>query len=205
MAKLTPSFNQKDVEVLQDKQVYQGYHRMTAYNLSIPKFHGGIMNVQREILHRPEAVVVIPYDPQLDRVVLIEQFRAACVGYQQSPWMIEFVAGLMDREGEQIHEVAQRELFEEAGLTAKSFEAIASYWVNPGCMDERVHMLCAHVDAKQVSGIFGNPEEQEDIRVFSLSTQEAIQALYEGSMNHSAAWIGMMWLQQNHRRLQQEW
>ena len=91
MNKCTPTFVRNDVIIKNQDVVYRGFHNMTAYTLQIPKFLGGSMIVNREILHRPEAVVVIPYDLILTKVVLIEQFRAACVEQDQSPWMFEFV------------------------------------------------------------------------------------------------------------------
>jgi ADP-ribose pyrophosphatase len=53
--------------------------------------------------------------PQRDEVVLIEQFRVgAWAGV--NPWLIELVAGLIDKD-EEPEEVAHREAEEEAGLT----------------------------------------------------------------------------------------
>ena len=205
MNKCTPAFVRNDVIIKNQDVVYRGFHNMTAYTLQIPKFLGGSMIVNREILHRPEAVVVIPYDPNLDQVVLIEQFRAACVEQDQSPWMFEFVAGLMDKKDETIETVGRRELMEEAGLEAKAMHSIASYWVNPGCTDEKVHVLCAHVSAQNASGVFGCPDEQEDTRVLSMPVDDAFQALQQGAMNHSSAWIGMLWLYHNRANLQKQW
>ncbi|MDG2393691.1 MAG: ADP-ribose diphosphatase, partial [Thalassotalea sp.] len=54
---------------------YQGFFRIDQYQIQHRLFNGGWSNeFSREIFERGDAVVLIPYDPVLDKVVLIEQF-----------------------------------------------------------------------------------------------------------------------------------
>jgi ADP-ribose pyrophosphatase len=112
-AKSTPS----KVEIVQRDNAYKGFYKLDRLKLRHEKFDGGMSReLNREVFVRHDAVCVLPYDPQRDEVVLIEQFRVGAMGRTDNPWLIEMVAGLIDKD-EQPEEVAHREAEEEAGLT----------------------------------------------------------------------------------------
>jgi hypothetical protein len=68
-----------------------------------------------DVVRRGAAVAVLLYDPERDKVVLVEQFRVAALYGGRSPWQVEAVAGLVD-SAETPAEVARREAREEANL-----------------------------------------------------------------------------------------
>ncbi len=55
--------------------------------------------VKREIFERGHAAVLLPYDPQRDEVVLVEQLRIAAIDSAVSPWLLEMVAGMIEEGG----------------------------------------------------------------------------------------------------------
>ena len=67
-----------------------------------------------------------------------------------------------------------------AGLELRELIPITRYFPSPGGSNEHVHLFCALVDSRGVSGIHGLAEEGEDIRVRVLSLAEARQALSDG-------------------------
>ena len=75
MAKLF-QFNADDVNVEKRETVFQGFFRMDKLWLTHPRFDGRDMPVfTRELFIRGDATCVLPYDPERDEVVLLEQFR----------------------------------------------------------------------------------------------------------------------------------
>ena len=144
------------------------------------------------------------YDPLLDKVVLIEQFRTGACINGHNPWLLEVVAGVFDKD-EQPEEVAMRESEEEAGATVLDLIPIYEYFVSPGGTNEYLHLFCGRVDASKLGGIHGLPHEHEDIRAFTLSTQEAFNLLKEGKINTSPVIITLQWLQLNHQWLRDLW
>ena len=65
-----------DVEMLQRETCFQGFDRLDRLRLRHRQFAGGMgPQISRELFVRHDAVCVLPYDPQRDAVVLIEQFR----------------------------------------------------------------------------------------------------------------------------------
>src|SRR3990167_1165220 len=90
-------FSKDDYELIKREILYQGIFRLARYHLRHRTFNNTWSNTfSREILERKSAAALLPYDPVLDRIVLIEQFRAGAISHAQSPWLIEVVAGVYD-------------------------------------------------------------------------------------------------------------
>lgn len=198
-------FTHNDYEVISREVLYEGVFRMVRLHLKHKLFNGNWGDViSREVMERKSAVAVLPYDPILDKVVLIEQFRPGCLSKPDSPWLIETVAGVYDGE-ESSAEVAYRETEEEAGCKVLDLQPIYEYFVSPGGSNEHLALYCARVDASVSGGLFGLAQENEDIRAFAISVDEALELLKNGSINTSPPIIALQWLQLNREWLRKLW
>lgn len=198
-------FTANDVQVQKRDTVFQGFFRMDKLWLSHPRFDGRAMPLfTRELFIRGDATCVLPYDPARDEVVLLEQFRLGALGRDQSPWLLELVAG-MNEDGETPEQVAQREGQEEAGLSFQRLDKICDYLVSPGGSTEMIHLYVGLVSTETAGGIFGVEHEHEDIRAHVVSADEAIAMIQDGRINNAAAIIAIQWLQLNRDRLRREW
>lgn len=92
---------------------------------------------EREIVHHPGAVVVVPLTAE-DSVLMVRQYRAA-VGDE----LLEVPAGKRDVDGEPTELTAQRELTEEVGRRAGRLELLASFYNSPGFTDEHTWLYLA--------------------------------------------------------------
>lgn len=197
-----PDFARDDVEVLGRRELYRGFFRAEEVQLRHRLFRTREWStaMKREILYRGEAVGVVLYDPARDEVALVEQFRLGALDEAGGPWRLEVVAGMVE-PGETPQEVARRELVEEAGIEQVELSYIGNYLASPGGCDEKLHLYCGVCDLAGVGGIYGLPEEHEDIKVHVLPAQEVFAKLYTGRCNNPAAMIGLQWLQLNRERL----
>ena len=84
----------------------------------------------REIVHHPGAVVVVPVT-EAGKVVMVRQFRAAVENA-----LLEIPAGKRDVDGEDPEATAARELAEEVGKAAADLELLARFYNSPGFTDE---------------------------------------------------------------------
>ncbi len=76
---------------------HDGFIRVERHRLRFRLFAGGWSDVvEREVVKRGHAAAVLLYDPDLDRVVPVEQFRAAAPGAPGGPWLMEAVAAVGD-------------------------------------------------------------------------------------------------------------
>ncbi len=86
---------------------------------------------ERELVHHPGAVSVVPYLEDEASVVLLRQYRASI-----DAELLEIPAGKLDVEGEGAEGTARRELEEEVGLRAGRLEKLAEFYNSPGFSDE---------------------------------------------------------------------
>lgn len=206
---MQPRFGQKDLEIFDETFVYQGFHRIKRLRLKHRLYGGGWSEtVDREISDKGSAASVVVYDPVLESVCLVEQFRVATFRPEQpnkSPWSTEIVAGLIDGEDESAEAVVRRELIEEAGLEPSYLEKITSYWVTPGGSSARMHIFAALCDLSEAGGIYGLDDEHEDILALVAPLKTVYQfALVEESSN-AATLIGLQWLTLNRERMYHIW
>lgn len=198
-----------DVKILGRESCYSGFFELQAIELQHSQFAGGASApIRRELIRKGSAAAAILYDPELDSIVMVEQFRigayAAHVEQQGKPdehaWTLELVAGFVE-PGESPQQVIHREAMEEAGCEATALLPIYSYLASPGNASEITHLFCARVDASRIEGIYGVKEEGEDILVHVLSVNEAIEALHSGRVNTVTPMLAIQWLQLNRDRL----
>mgnify|MGYP000721657924 CR=1 FL=1 len=191
MDEIKQQFGKDDFELIERETCFEGFFKLEKFHFRHKRFDGTWSRlVQREIFVRGDATCVLPYDPLEGRVVLLEQFRVASVLENQSPWLIELIAGI-NEQGEQPEEVARRESVEEADVELGALHKICDYLVSPGGTTEKVSLYCARVDSQGVGGIFGLPEEDEDIKVHVVSLESALDMVDSGQINNAAAIIAL--------------
>ena len=197
MLKLTNS----DVSVHAVNTKYQGFFKMNEYSLQHTLFSGEqSQEFTREVFERGDAVVLMAYDVEQDKLLLIEQFRPGAIRGEDSPWLLEFIAGMFG-ENESPVDVAVREAKEEANITitADNLVPIMQYLSSPGGMSERIHLYYANFDSNnvEVGTTFGLPEENEDILLHLVSLDEAASLLSQGKITNASTIIGVQWLMMN--------
>ena len=201
-----PKFGAEDVEVLKESLAYQGFHRVKQIRLKHRLYKGGWSEeMDREVSDRGSAASVVVYDPALEAVGLVEQFRIATHGTGKAPWSREIVAGMIDKEGELPEEVVRRELAEEAGLIPDYLEKITSYWVSPGGSSARMHIYIALCDLSEAGGIYGLEDEHEDILALVSPLKTVYQSAIVGESSNAATLIGLQWLTLNQERMYHVW
>ncbi|WP_337879724.1 ADP-ribose diphosphatase [Rheinheimera sp.] len=200
-----PIFSKADVGVVDRQTVFQGFFRIDQYKIRHALFNGGQSEVfSRELFERGHAVVVLPYNPETDQLVLIEQFRVGALENPNGPWLLEAIAGMIE-SGEAVERVAQREAHEEAGLVLNQFWPMLSYQSSPGGSTERIYLLLARLEQLDVGGVFGLAQENEDIKVHLLQRSDAMLLLKTGKIDNAATVIALQWLELNLKQVIEKW
>ncbi len=194
-------------EIIDQSVGYSGFFRLEKYRLRHELFAGGwSADISRECLERGHAVAVLLYDPDADRVVLLEQFRVGALAFPGGPWLLEIVAGIMDDPAETVEEVARRETTEEAGCELLDLLPVCCYLVSPGGTSESITLFCGRVDTTTIQDqVRGIASEHEDIRLHIVSRTEALALLHTGRINSAAPIIALQWLELNRAMLLERW
>ncbi|MFV8817856.1 NUDIX domain-containing protein [Haliea sp. E17] len=199
------TFGAQDVRILEDETAYQGYFRIRRVTLQYRAFDGGWVEPQvRELFERGDAVGVLPYHPESDSLVLIEQFRPGAMRGNDSPWMLELIAGIVD-EGESDADVVHREAMEEAGCELLDVEPIATVLPSAGACTEQVRLYCGRVANAGVGGVHGLAEEGENILVHSVPVDEAFALLDQNRVPNGHTLISLLWLRNHIDALRERW
>ena len=195
----------KDVRVVKREELYRGFMKIARYRLSHQLHRGGWSpEIVRERVEGLRAASVLLYDPGLDAVVLVEQFRIWALEAGTGAWLLETVGGYVP-PGESSADVARREALEETGCDVAELEHVCDFYVSPGYSTEQISLFCGHVDAASAGGVHGLPEEGEDILVRVFSADEAIAGLSGGMANSTSLIIGLQWLALHRSELRLRW
>ncbi|SEN30050.1 nudix-type nucleoside diphosphatase, YffH/AdpP family [Gemmobacter aquatilis] len=192
-----------DVVVEQLRQPYGHFFAVEEYDMRFRRFDGGMSEqINRAVFLSGDAVTVLPYDPMRDRVLLVEQFRAAVFGRGDAqPWQLEAIAGRIDPD-EGPEQAARREAVEEAGLELGALEFVARFYPSPGAKSEYLYSYVALCDLPDgVEGVFGVESEAEDIRGHLVGFAEFIAMVSSGEIENGPLLVTALWLQRERGRL----
>ena len=199
------TFGPQDVRVLEQETVFSGYFSVRRLTLQHRCFGGGWSRpIVREVFDRGDCVGVLPYDPATDSVVMIEQFRPGAIRGDQSPWMLELIAGVID-SGESDEQVVHREAMEEAGCVMSELLPIATVMPSAGACSEQIRLFCGRVSRAAIGGIHGLAEEGEDILVHSVTRPDALAMLAADRVPNGHTLIALQWLQIHGDALRERW
>ena len=186
-----------------NRTVYNGFFSVKEYDLSFTKFDGSKSEVvTRSALISFDAVIVLPYDPLHDRVLLVEQFRAGPFARQEkNPWCLEPIAGLID-QGETPEEAGLREAHEEAGLTLSRLELVARSYPSPGISTEFFHQYIGITSLPETTSLVsGLASEAEDIRSHIFCFADFLKMIEAGQITVGPAILLGLWLAQHRDKL----
>ena len=141
----------------------------------------------RDVVAAKGAVGVVAID-DVDRVVLIKQYRHAVGGY-----LWELPAGLRDVDGEDLVTGAARELAEEADLTAGRYDLLIDLHTSPGFTDEIIRLFLA----RELTPVpdderHERTDEEADLELSWVDLDEAVAMVFRGEITNAAAVGGLL-------------
>ncbi len=191
-----------DVIVHDRKHAYVNYFGVDELELQHRQYDGAMSPVlHRSGLMQGSAVIVLPYDPVRDTVLLVEQFRAPVFLIDDpEPWMWEPVAGMID-PGETPQQAATREAMEEAQISISQLEYAGSAYSSSGSSTEYVYLYVGLGDLTNTVESSGVASEGEDIRSRILPFDEFIDMVDAHVFKDLPLLTLAHWLARNRDRL----
>ena len=189
------------------RSVYKGFFSVEEHDLTYQKFNNERSDiVTRSTLVSSDAVIVLPYDPVNDRILLIEQFRVGpYIKGDENPWVLEPIAGLIDA-GETPESAGLREALEEAHLEIKRLELVARSYPSPGISTEFFHQYIGIVELLDSSNLIaGLQSENEDIRSHIFEYEQFFEMIESGKVKVGPLILLGLWLSKNRNRLRKKY
>ena len=139
---------------------------------------------ERDLVHHPGAVSVVPVLDGGDAVLLVRQYRAAI-----DADLLEIPAGKRDVHGEPPEETAGRELIEEVGMKAGRLEKLAEFYNSPGFCDEHSHVFLA-LDLEPCEPSAQGIEEQH-MTIEQVALADVPRMIADGRITDAKTIIGL--------------
>lgn len=134
-----------------------------------------------EVVHHPGVAAAVAIDAE-QRVCLLRQYR-----YAAGEWLWELPAGKLEPNEAPLL-TAQRELVEEAGVSASQWQSLGSYLSSPGILTEVLNLFLA-TDLKPAALAH---EDGEVIEVHWVPFAEAYERAVSGTIRDSKTAIGLI-------------
>jgi 8-oxo-dGTP pyrophosphatase MutT (NUDIX family) len=139
----------------------------------------------REFVAHPGAVAVIALN-EANQVLLINQYR-----HPVREYLWEIPAGLLDLPGESKLEAAKRELLEETGYIAESWEQLIEFHTTPGGNNETIAIFLAR-ELRHQGHELELEGEETDMAVEWIPLGEALNSVLASDMRSPSAAVGIM-------------
>lgn len=159
------------------RNIYTG--KVVTLNIDTVRLPNGV-TVDLETIRHPGAAAVVPIKND-GTVVLIRQFRHAAGGF-----IYEIPAGKLS-PGEDPLNCAARELEEEVGYRASSFELLSSIFTAPGFADEVIHIYKATGLTKGRQHL----DRDEVLEIVEMPLEEAIARIQDGTIRDGKSIVGL--------------
>ena len=138
--------------------------------------------IVREYMAHPGAVVIVALrgDEGNEEILLERQYRHPV---RAKLW--EVPAGLLDIPGEDPLIGAQRELAEEADLTAQRWDVLLDIFNSPGCSSESIRIFLAR-GLESTGQTFDREDEEADFEYQWVRLDDAVTAALDGRLHNAS-------------------
>lgn len=178
-----------DAEVLTSTTVFEG----RVWNIRRDELSYNGETIVRDYVDHTGAVAVLALDEN-DRMLLIKQYRHPV---RTRDW--EIPAGLLDIADEHPLVAAQRELAEEADLTAARWDVLGEFYTSPGGSDEAIRIYLAR-DLAPTAEVFARDAEEADIEVRWEELDDVVDAVLARQLQNPSLVIGALAAQASRAR-----
>jgi 8-oxo-dGTP pyrophosphatase MutT (NUDIX family) len=161
------------------KLVWEG--RIVKVRIDTVRYDDG-EEAEREIVEHPGAVGVVAHDGET--LYMVRQPREPV----DEQALLELPAGKLDEEGESPLDAAKRELTEEIGKGARTWQHLTSFYTSPGFTDEECHLFIATKLYDERAEV----EENERIEIVEVPLSELDPVIRD--CRDAISLVGLLWL-----------
>ena len=192
------SYSASDVTIESREFLFRGFIQVEKVSLKHRLFNRSDYSplIHRELIHRPEAAGVLLYNDQKQKFALIGQFRIGALNDAESAWQLEVIAGVLDGN-ESPETCIRRESLEESGCEITELEHLFSFYPSAGACSEFFHLYTAEVNLPNEGGIFGMPDEGENIQLHLFNYDQLSTLLKNGRLSNAPVIMALQWLAQH--------
>jgi ADP-ribose pyrophosphatase len=167
------------MKIISSREVYQCKLFRVTEDQAVDRKSG--FQIERSVVRHVGSAVMMAVDPK-KRVLLVRQYRLPAEKY-----LWELPAGRLD-PGEKPLQAAKRELAEETGYRARTWTKLASFWVSPGYVQERMTIFLA-TDLTEGQA---TPMDDEQIESRWFTRREMAEMIRNGKIEDAKTMIAFL-------------
>lgn len=137
-----------------------------------------------EVVKSADSVSILIYNVDSKNLIIVRQFRPAVFLRNNDGYMFELCAGLVDKEGKSLEQIAKEEVLEECGYVASDLQKIAEFYSSVGTSGSRQTVFYAEVcnADKQTNG---GGVDDEFIEIIEIPQKDALSFLKTSNITPS--------------------
>ena len=165
------------MKIIGSREVYKCRLFRVTENRAVDRKDG--FEIQRSVVRHAGSAVIMAVDEK-KRILLVRQYRLPADRY-----LWELPAGRLDPKEQPLH-ACKRELAEETGYSARKWTRLASFWVSPGYVQEKMFLYLATglTEGK------ATPMDDERIEVAWFKRKELAKMIRKGQIEDAKTMIG---------------
>jgi 8-oxo-dGTP pyrophosphatase MutT (NUDIX family) len=167
---------------LAEREIYAG-HLISVGSATFEAPSGD--RFERDVVHHPGAVSVVPVVDEGAAVLMVRQFRAAIASD-----LLEIPAGKRDVSGEPPEATARRELEEEIGMRAGRLEKLAEFYNSPGFCDEHSFVFMG-LDLQEIGTPDPQGPEEQVMTIERVVLDDVPRLIAAGTITDAKSIIGL--------------
>ncbi len=140
----------------------------------------GYKTIREVVRHNGGVVIAAEKD---NKILLVKQFR-----YPTGEVLYELPAGKLDKANEDVLSAAKRELEEETGHTAETWQELGYIWTSPGFCSEKLYLF----KAENLNFKGQHLDEGEILDYIAIEKEEVFQMVKDGRISDAKSLSALM-------------
>ena len=188
----TEEFKAPSAKILESETLFESWFKLLRLKLQYQRFDGEWSEPHDHVaMFGSAGTSMLLYDPELDNVVMIEEFRAGRA-FMDEPFILGLPGGGLEPE-EDPQEGVIREAVEEAGIKPYAIRHLITYHPVAAFSDNLNHTYLGLVRSENAKGVYGLDNENENIRVRVLPFDDAVAMISEGKIINGSAMTALLY------------
>ncbi len=184
-------------KISSETKLTDGFIKVWRFGLQMPSVRDDVSYaapITRELVICSDSVVVLIYAQDIDSFVFCQEYRMGVVFNKSGddPFFLQCIAGMIDKN-KSPEDTARAEAMEEAGIKVDRLEPMAQVYTSPGRHTEKTHLFLAHVAGAPQPGVFGLPEEGEEIQTRVIPRKKVYEMMDTFEIKDVTTLLALNW------------
>lgn len=169
------------VKIIQSEILSNNWYTLKKITFDYLQKNGEWLRQSREAYDRGNGATILLYNKETKTVILTRQFRMPTfINGNETGMLIEACAGLLDKDNAE--DCIRKETEEETGYKVTDVKKIYEAYMSPGSVTEVLYFFVAAYTKNMKASDGGGVEGEEDIDVFELPFDKALQMVESGEI-----------------------